>query len=308
MVQQKAGEMIIGLPVHKRTLEELKQGLEHASQSQQVFAALAEDKSTDGLPYSRDLAKQRQLYGQSLLRKGADQEAQQEKHESEHRARRDAARAIRDAERAEREAREAQRLEELRRRAEELAEERRRAREVAQEWSAAMKAESSEDEKVKKKRGRRAGATASAAAAAASAAAAAAGDGDGGGDESASESEKPRRSKKPRIRRGKGKESAPGSDEGGLFSAGAEEEEKKPKESRKVRIWVVAKGWVADQTCLGSGALANVWSTTTTTRLRSHRRNDCEWAISSLLLLLFCFVLTNGLSRRQQDRGLDRRL
>jgi RNA polymerase-associated protein CTR9 len=155
MIQQKAGEMIIGLPVHKRTLEELKQGLEHASQSQQVFAALAEDKTTDALPYSRDLAKHRQLYGQSLLRKGADQEAQQEKHESEHKARLDAARAIRDAERAEREALEVKRQEEIKRRAEELAEERRRAREVAQEWSAAMKAESSEDEKSKKKRSRK---------------------------------------------------------------------------------------------------------------------------------------------------------
>ena len=103
--------MIIGLSVHKRTLGELRQGLEHASQSQQVFAALAEDKSTDVLPYSRDLAKQR--YGLSLLRKGADQEAQQEKHESEHKARLDAARATRDAERAEREAVEAKRQEEI---------------------------------------------------------------------------------------------------------------------------------------------------------------------------------------------------
>ena len=215
MIQQKAGEMIIGLPVHKRTLEELKQGLEHASQSQQVFAALAEDKSTDGLPYSRDLAKQRQLYGQSLLRKGADQEVQQEKHESEHKARLDAARATRDAERAEREALEAKRQEEIRRRAEELAEERRRAREVAQEWSAAMKAESSDDEKIKKKRGRKAttGVT-------------------DGGDESASEPEKARKSKKSRIRKGRGKESAPASDDGGLFSA--EEESKKPKEPKKV--------------------------------------------------------------------------
>ena len=219
MIQQKAGEMIIGLPVHKRTLEELKQGLEHASQSQQVFAALAEDKSTHSLPYSRDLAKQRQLYGQSLLRKGVDQEMQQEKHESEHKARLDAARAIRDAERAEREALEVKRQEEIRKRAEELAEERRRAREVAQEWSAAMKAESSEDEKSKKKRSRKVTIGTG---------------GDGGGDESTSEPEKVRKSKKPRIRKGKGKESAPGSDEGGLFSA--EEEEKKPRESKKVRI------------------------------------------------------------------------
>ncbi len=212
--------MIIGLPVHKRTLEELKQGLEHASQSQQVFGALAEDKSSNALPYSRDLAKQRQLYGQSLLRKGADQEIQQEKHESEHKARLDAARAIRDAERAEREALEAKRQEEIKKRAEELAEERRRAREVAQEWSAAMKAESSEDEKVKKKRSRKA--------------AIGTADGGGGGDESTSEPEKVRKSKKTRIRKGKGKESAPGSDEGGLFSA--EEEERKPRESKKVGI------------------------------------------------------------------------
>lgn len=219
MIQQKAGEMIIGLPVHKRTLEELKQGLEHSSQSQQVFAALAEDKSTDALPYSRDLAKQRQLYGQSLLRKGADQEIQQEKHESEHKARLDTARAIRDAERAEREALEAKRQEEIRRRAEELAEERRRAREVAQEWSAAMKAESSEDEKSKKKRSRKT----------------AIGTADGG-DESTSEPEKVRKSKKPRKSKGKGKESAPASDEGGLFSA--EEDEKKPRESKKVYLSV----------------------------------------------------------------------
>lgn len=220
--------MIIGLPVHKRTLEELKQGLEHASQSQQVFAALAEDKSTDGLPYSRDLAKQRQLYGQSLLRKGADQEEKQEKHESEHKARLGAARAIRDAERAEREALEAKRQEEIRRRAEELAEERRRAREVAQEWSAAMKAESSEDDKTKKKRGRKVNT----------------GTADGGDDESASEPEKPRKSKKTRIRKGRGKESAPGSDEAGLFSA--DEEEKKPK---KVSIFRLFMACFADLPC-----------------------------------------------------------
>lgn len=46
------------------------------------------------------MASQRHMYGTVLLRKGADQVAQQEKYETDYKARLDAARDVRTAERA----------------------------------------------------------------------------------------------------------------------------------------------------------------------------------------------------------------
>jgi RNA polymerase-associated protein CTR9 len=86
--------------VSKRTLEELHLAQEYASNAQRFLAALSEDKAEGGLPYDREMALQRHMYGTVLLRKGADQVAQQEKYETEHKAKLDAARDVRMADRA----------------------------------------------------------------------------------------------------------------------------------------------------------------------------------------------------------------
>jgi len=100
VIGQRAAELVFSLGASKRTLEELYQAQEYASNAQRFLAALSEDKTEGGLPYDREMALQRHMYGTVLLRKGADQVAQQEKYEAEHKSKLDAARDVRMAERA----------------------------------------------------------------------------------------------------------------------------------------------------------------------------------------------------------------
>ena len=67
MVQQKATEMLFGLPPAKRTLQELEDAIEKAGKAQVSFGQLAEDEGQ--VPYSKDVADQRRKYGESLLRR-----------------------------------------------------------------------------------------------------------------------------------------------------------------------------------------------------------------------------------------------
>ncbi|PVG02568.1 TPR-like protein [Serendipita vermifera] len=152
VIEQRAAELVFSLPVAKRTLEELQQALEHATHAQHFLFALSEDKSSGSLPYDRVMAEQRHMYGTALLRKGTDQVAQQEKYEGEQRAKLEATRETRMAERAAAQAKEQARLEELQREAEALAEERRKAREEAALWAAQHRDDTSEDEKPKRRK------------------------------------------------------------------------------------------------------------------------------------------------------------
>jgi RNA polymerase-associated protein CTR9 len=106
VIQQKAAEMLFSLAVPKRTLEELQQALEYASQAQSLLWILSEDTTSSVLPYDKEMAQQRRQYGVILLRKGADHLSQQEQYESEHKAKIDAAREVRMAEKAAVEAKE----------------------------------------------------------------------------------------------------------------------------------------------------------------------------------------------------------
>jgi RNA polymerase-associated protein CTR9 len=106
VIEQKASELVFSLPVAKRTLEELNEALEHSTHAQNLLFLLSEDNSAGGLPYDRDMAQQRHRYGTALLRKGADQVLQQEKHEGDHKAKIEAAREVRTAEKAAAEAKE----------------------------------------------------------------------------------------------------------------------------------------------------------------------------------------------------------
>ncbi|CAG8684068.1 10020_t:CDS:2, partial [Acaulospora colombiana] len=144
VIEQRAAELVFSLPVAKRTLEELQQALEHATHAQHFLFALSEDKHSGSLPYDRVMAEQRHMYGTALLRKGADQVAQQEKYEGEQKAKLEATRETRMAERAAAQARE--------REAEALAEERRKAREEAALWAAQHRDDSSEEEKPKRRK------------------------------------------------------------------------------------------------------------------------------------------------------------
>lgn len=106
VIEQKGAELLFSMNVSKRTLEDLQQALEYASHAQGLLAILSEDSATGALPYDKEMARQRHRYGVGLLRKGADQVAQQEKHESEQKAKIDAARGVRMAEKAAAEAKE----------------------------------------------------------------------------------------------------------------------------------------------------------------------------------------------------------
>jgi RNA polymerase-associated protein CTR9 len=63
-----------------------------------LFASLATDKGT-ALPYSREIAKQRNKYGESMLRKGDEHVATQRQFEAEAQAKLDAARQRRQEDR-----------------------------------------------------------------------------------------------------------------------------------------------------------------------------------------------------------------
>lgn len=158
VIEQRAAEMVFSLPVSKRTLEELQEALDLATNAQRFLFELSEDTSKGGLPYDKDMASQRHRYLGSLLRKGTEQISQQQEYEKEHHAKLEAARAFRMAEKAAAEAKEKARLEELQREAAALAEERRKAREEAALWAAQHKDDSSDEDKPKrKKKGKAAG-------------------------------------------------------------------------------------------------------------------------------------------------------
>lgn len=106
VIEQKASELVFSLPVAKRTIEEVHEALDHANQAQNLLFLLSQDNASGGLPYDRDMAEQRHRYGTALLRKGQEQLSQQEKYEGEHKAKIDAAREFRMAEKAAAEAKE----------------------------------------------------------------------------------------------------------------------------------------------------------------------------------------------------------
>ncbi|KAG6336638.1 hypothetical protein ID866_2445 [Astraeus odoratus] len=151
MIQQKATELLFGLPPVKRSLRELELAIAQAVHAQRLFGSLAADPSPL-VPYSKELADQRRKYGESMLRRGDEHLASQQAFEAEAQARLDAARQRRQEEKMRLEAAEHARMEELRLQAEKLAEERRIAREQALEWTREVQMESDEERERKAKR------------------------------------------------------------------------------------------------------------------------------------------------------------
>ncbi|KIM30492.1 hypothetical protein M408DRAFT_15487 [Serendipita vermifera MAFF 305830] len=216
VIGQRAAELVFSLNTAKRTLEELQQAQEYATNAQRFLSALSEDKSEGGLPYDKEMASQRHMYGTVLLRKGADQVAQQEKYEMEYKAKLDAARDVRTAERAAIAAKEQARLEELEREAAALAEERRKAREEAVLWAAQRANESSEDEKPKRRKKEKSA------------------NDDLFDDDEEPAAPKEKKERKPRVaRKRKGKETS-GAEDG--LSSGAEDVDRPKKRLVKKRV------------------------------------------------------------------------
>jgi len=150
MIEQKAAEMLFAIPPAKRSFKDLQRAVDQGAHSQKLFASLAQDKSGN-VPYDRDIADQRRKYGESMLRKGDDHLATQQRYESEQEARLAGARLKRQEDKERITNMEREREEEIRKQAEVLAEERRKAREEAQKWTLAL-ADDSEDEKERKPR------------------------------------------------------------------------------------------------------------------------------------------------------------
>ncbi|KAH7100332.1 hypothetical protein BKA62DRAFT_706704 [Auriculariales sp. MPI-PUGE-AT-0066] len=148
MIQQKAGEMMFGLEASRREMAELRRAIDMAERAQLLFSALAADISS-GLPYNKELADQRRLYGDGLLRRKDEHIAKQEAHERDLDARKAAAKQRRDDEKERIETAERERLEHLKRQAEQLAEERKRARLELEELTARMQDESDEERRQK---------------------------------------------------------------------------------------------------------------------------------------------------------------
>ncbi|KAL4073760.1 hypothetical protein V8B97DRAFT_1238806 [Scleroderma yunnanense] len=151
MIQQKATELLFGLPPAKRTLRQLELAIAQAAHAQRIFGSLAADPSP-AVPYNRDLADQRRKYGESMLRRGEEHLTSQRAFEAEAQARLDAARQRRQEEKLRLEVAERAKVEELRLQAEKLAEQRRIAREQALEWTREVQMESDEERERKAKR------------------------------------------------------------------------------------------------------------------------------------------------------------
>ncbi|KAF7305788.1 RNA polymerase II-associated protein [Mycena chlorophos] len=151
MIQQKSVELMFALPTTKRTLKDLKRSIEHATNAQKLFAALASDKAS-ALPYSREIADQRRKYGDNMLRKGEEHLAAQKQHEMEIQTKMDMARQMRQGGEgaAGRFGAEVQRREN-----EKLAEERKVAREQALEWATSMHMDSDDEKERRPRKARR---------------------------------------------------------------------------------------------------------------------------------------------------------
>jgi RNA polymerase-associated protein CTR9 len=209
-IQQKIAQMLFSIPSNKRTMADLRDAVAHAEHAQALFASLANDKS-DIVPYSRDIADQRQKFGDTLLRRKEEQLENQRSYEQESHARLAAARQKRQEEKDRLDALERARLEAKKVEAEKLAEERRKAREEAQKWTKDMQIESDDErerrasKKVRKK--------------------------PESGDEGANSQGEPKKKRKTKLKK------ADGQDIGGdLFSDDEEVDKQAKKRTTKKRV------------------------------------------------------------------------
>ncbi|KIJ50411.1 hypothetical protein M422DRAFT_159950 [Sphaerobolus stellatus SS14] len=154
MIQQKAAELLFNVPSQKRTLLDLKRAIDQATHAQKLFASLAVDKA-QMLPYNREIADQRRKYGDSLLRKGAENLVVQEEHEAQMKERLEAARQRRQEEKEKQDTLQREALERKRIDDEKLAKERALAREEARAWTEAAKLYASDSDKEEKKKSRK---------------------------------------------------------------------------------------------------------------------------------------------------------
>ncbi|KAL7417075.1 hypothetical protein BDY24DRAFT_357824 [Mrakia frigida] len=210
MIQQKAAEMLVALPVEKRSLSELKIAIEQATHAQKIFQALAADRGR-GLPYSTETANQRFKYGTSIIRRAPDQLERQAKYESQAAATVEVARQRRENEKRKLAELEAERMLEIRRQAESLAEERKKAREQVASWvivdvdwkDESKKASSSSNRNASKKRkhkkDRRAEGDEEMDSGAEGEAMMSGAEGGGGGSGGEERAPKPKRAKKPKV-------------------------------------------------------------------------------------------------------------
>ncbi|KAF8306266.1 TPR-like protein [Clavulina sp. PMI_390] len=157
MIEQKAAELLFGLPPDRRKLSDLRVGINHATHAQKLFAALASDTARP-LPYSQDIAQNRFKYGETILRRSAEHVAAQEQHEADARARVDVARRQRQVERDRLDEEQQRKVLEERSRADALSQRRKELREKTEEWAMARRAESDEEDEKRADKARKAAA------------------------------------------------------------------------------------------------------------------------------------------------------
>lgn len=157
LVLQKGAEMLSGLPVEKRTLEQLEQAQADNETSTAIFEKLVAVEGAQ-TPYSKEVADQRRRYGATLTRRLPETIEVQREHEAEEKARIAAALEAREAERRAKEEQMAAVLRDKEEREERLREQRRLMREQEEERNRRMKEleeqeDNSDEERKRARRG-----------------------------------------------------------------------------------------------------------------------------------------------------------
>ncbi|ODQ65156.1 TPR-like protein [Nadsonia fulvescens var. elongata DSM 6958] len=150
-MQFQISDVVRRLPETRRTAEDIKFAADGLEQAIVLLNEIAKDKRP---PYPANELEQRALMGQNTVRKQLERALEdQEEYESLAASKLDAARKIRDAEKAKLEAERKFKEEEERKRQEIMAEERRVLQEQAREWSdrARMDLEKREEEEAEKR-------------------------------------------------------------------------------------------------------------------------------------------------------------
>ncbi|TIB72226.1 Sec63-domain-containing protein [Wallemia mellicola] len=148
MIEQKMLQVVLDTPSDKRSLQDLQKAIDLSVESQELFGKLAaEDPAT--VPFSVDLAEQRQAFGEGLVVRGPSEIEKQKVFEAERHERTEKSRREKEAALQKAKEDEAHRLEMIKKRSEELAEKRKQAHEDIKNLRETLKAEEEAEEKSK---------------------------------------------------------------------------------------------------------------------------------------------------------------
>ncbi|TIA91902.1 hypothetical protein E3P81_01822 [Wallemia ichthyophaga] len=148
MIEQKMLQVVLDTPIEKRALRDLERAIELSPESQELFGQLAAEEPAT-VPFSIDLAEQRQAFGEGLAVRGPGEIEKQQAYEAEKVEKSEKYKLEKEAAQQKAKEDEAHRLDMIKKRSEELAEKRKQAQEDIKNLRETLKAEEEAEERSK---------------------------------------------------------------------------------------------------------------------------------------------------------------